>query len=263
MPIITLTTDWKQNDYYTGAVKGRILSLMPEVQIVDISHQIASFNISEAAFILKSCYRFYPEGTIHIIGVNSEATEEHPHVVCKIRGQYFIGADNGILSLIASEMPEEIVKIEKFKSEDINFCFPELDVFAPAACHLAKGGELSELGTKQDDFFRQILIRATYDEASINGKVIYIDSYNNTITNISVDLFNRVAQGRSYVIYVQSHHYKIEEISKSYQDVPVGEMLALFNARNLLEIAVNRGSAADLFNLSTSSSIRIKFFDKS
>ena len=114
MAIITLTTDWGEKDYYIGTVKGSILSLMPNVTIVDISHKINHFDIEPASFVIKNCYKSFPKGTIHIIGVNSEASIETPHVLICYQGYYFIGADNGIFSLIFDEKPEKIILADAY-----------------------------------------------------------------------------------------------------------------------------------------------------
>ena len=98
MPIITLTSDWGYKDHYIGAVKGAILHRMPDATIVDISHSIPPFNVEHAAFVLKNCYHNYPEGTVHIIGVNTEESDKNPHTAIFIDGHYFIGADNGVFS---------------------------------------------------------------------------------------------------------------------------------------------------------------------
>ena len=100
MPIITLTSDWGTKDHYLASVKGVILKQIPEARIVDISHNISPHNLTEAAFIIRNCYHDFPEGTIHIIGVSTIESEHTPHTIICTEGQYFIGADNGIFSLI-------------------------------------------------------------------------------------------------------------------------------------------------------------------
>ena len=103
MPIITLTTDWNKDDYYVGAAKGAIYSNCIDATIVDITHQIKPFNIFQAAFILKNSYRFYPSGTVHIIGVKTEIYADQKYIAAEFEGQYFLGTDNGIFSLLFQE----------------------------------------------------------------------------------------------------------------------------------------------------------------
>lgn len=259
MPIITLTTDWKSSDFYVGAVKGKLLSLYPDVTIIDISHQVASFNTAQAAFVLKNSFYHFPKGTIHILDVNSEASNTEKHITVLYQGHFFIGADNGCFGLIFKEEIEKIVRIDAFNGDDCH-TFPSLYVFAPAAALLASGGNMEELGTVLNEINRHTPMLATIDEASITGSVVYIDSYHNIITNISRDLFDRIGHGRSFEILVQSNHYKIRTINKTYNETSSGELLAIFNSTGLLEIAINRGNVAELLNLSINSNVRVKFF---
>ena len=262
MAIISLTTDWHHRDYYLGALKGRLLSLCPESQIVDISHNVGNFNTSQAAFILKNAYYHFPEGTIHIVGINSEASKKHPHIVVKYNGHYFIGADNGIFSLLMGNNPKEIIQIENIELEEKFLTFPELNVFAKVASHISQGKAISDLGSKKEELFKLIRIRSVIQENSISGHIIYVDSFGNVTTNISKELFYSSCDGRDFEILVQSNHYKISTISNNYNETPDGEILALFNATGLLEIAINKGNLAELLQLDINSDIRIKFHDQ-
>lgn len=259
MSIITLTTDWKNNDYYIGALKGKLLKNCPDVNIIDISHNIASFNSAQAAFVLKNSYHNFPKKTIHIIGVNCEESEESPFVVIEENDQFFIGPDNGMFGLIFKQDPAKIVEInsQKYKVDS----FPELTILADISCKIAKGIELSKLGNVKSEINRQIPLRPTIDPGVVMGSVIYIDSYLNVITNISKELFEKERDGRNYSIFVSSNHYEINNINKKYNETPLGELLAIFNSVGLLEIAINKGQVSTLLNLKINSHIRIKFHD--
>ena len=259
MSIVTLTTDWNTDDYYTGALKGKILSQCPQIQIVDISHRVPAFNISHAAFILRNSYHNFPQRTIHIIGVNTEGSEDTPFLLLEYKKHFFIGADNGIFGLMFSEKPDRIIALNAPK--ELN-SFTSFNVFADTACRLATGEKPETLGKPLQEFRQRIPIRAAIDKNVVTGSVIYIDSFRNAITNISKDLFERVGEGRDFEIYVQSNHYIIRRINRHYHETPPGEILALFNSVGLLEIAMNKGNAADLLGLSTSSSVRVKFAEK-
>lgn len=256
MTIVTLTTDWRTNDYYVGAIKGRILSQCSEVQIVDISHQVQAFNISQAAFVVRNCFFNFPEGSIHIIGVNTEGGDKIPFLLVEYQKHFFIGTDNGMFGLLFNEEPDRIIRL-KFPAE-LN-SFTSFGVFADTACRIAKGEKTESLGKTVKDFQQRIPIRAAIDKSVITGTVIYIDSFRNAITNITRDLFDRIGGERPFEIYVQSNHYKITRINTYYHETDAGEILALFNSVGLLEIAINKGNAADLLNLSTTSTIRVKF----
>lgn len=259
MAVITLTTDWHNDDYYPGAVKGAILSIDPNARIVDITHKISSFNISQAIFVLKNSFYFYPEGSIHILGVNSEKNNENSHIAVQFKNHFFIGNNNGAFGLLLEdEEPQEIVRIDKFNSPEYN-TFPCLNVFAPAAAYLSRGGKLNDLGESLNNINRLVPISPTISDTVISGTVIYIDSFQNIITNITQELFERIGKKRKFEILVQSYHYRITKINQSYNESAAGELLALFNSAGLLEIAINRGKVAELLNLSLNSSIRIKF----
>ncbi|MFT5077811.1 MAG: S-adenosylmethionine hydrolase, partial [Patiriisocius sp.] len=154
MPIITLTTDFGEKDHFAGAVKGAIYAELETVRIVDITHSVSPFHTSEAAYIIQSAYRSFPEGTIHIIGIDSELNPENKHIAVLLDGHYFICADNGIISMLANEIvPEKIVEINIH--DHIVSNFPVLDVFVKVACHIARGGTLEVIG-KQIEAIKQL-----------------------------------------------------------------------------------------------------------
>jgi S-adenosylmethionine hydrolase len=259
MSIVTLISDWNSADYYIGAMKGRILGNCPDALVVDINHQITSHNINQAAFVLKNTYKNFPEGTIHIIAVQSEEGRDRPFSLVKYNKHFFIGADNGLFYLIMESEPEEIIAIQSPANPG---SFPELDIFANTAIDLLKGKKPDEIGTKREKVYKQLPVLPAIEENVIAGKVIYIDSYQNIITNIDKESFQKVGQNRAFTIYVQSKGNRISRINKTYNETSEGELLALFNSGAYLEIAIRNGKAAELFNLSTSSSIRIVFEEK-
>ncbi|MGD2035021.1 MAG: SAM-dependent chlorinase/fluorinase [Bacteroidales bacterium] len=259
MSIITLTTDWSKSDYYLGTVKGKILSADPETQIVDINHQIQPFNVMQAAFVLRNCYHSFPKETIHIIGVNAALTSRKSLLILKIGGHFFLTSDNGICGLISSEQPEGVYRVKK---SEVNNNFLSLDTFIETAFHIINGDNFSTFCERVDDYEKQVPLRPVIDKNLINGSVIYIDSFSNAITNVSKETFTKIGQNKPYEIFIQSNHYKIDRISLTYEDSLSGELLALFNSIDLLEIAINHGAAANLLNLKINSAVRIKFYDE-
>ncbi len=256
MNFITLISDWNSADYYIGAIKGRILGICPHIQIIDINHQIQSYNLNQTAFVLKNTYKNFPKGSIHIVAVNSEASKDKPFVVVLYDGHYFISADNGVFHLFMDGLPDNIIEIY---NQEVISSFPELEIFALAAANLANGIPIEKLGIKKDKVFRQLPMLPSIEESVIIGKVIYIDSYQNIITNVSKDAFEQVGKSRNFIIYVQSKGNKISRINKTYNESPEGELLALFNSGGYLEIAIRKGKVAELFNLNMSSTVRIVF----
>jgi len=257
MAIVTLTSDWNNDDYYTGAVQGKILTRCPGTVFVTVTNQVPAFNISLAAFLLRNVAPGFPQGTIHLIAVNNEMKDRNPCIGVKLNNQYYIGYDNGIFGLLAEEVPQEVVLL-KYENPG---SFPELSVLAEAACDLIQSGKLSTLGSKYDKLYRQIAMLPAIDESVITGSIIYIDSYRNAFTNINRELFERIGRGRSFELLIQSNHYRINRINSWYSETSSGEILALFNSLDLLEIAINGGNAAELLNLSLNSTVRIKFRD--
>src|SRR5690606_6682428 len=171
---------------FVASVKARIYKELPDAVIVDISHGINPFDIAEAAFVVKNTYKDFPDGTIHIIGVDALISPVKKPIAALIDEHYFIGTDNGILSLISTEIAsKELVEISipQVQQESV---FPTRDIFVPVACHLARGGKLSVAGQKLKSIKEISALKPTVkDEKLITGTVIYIDVYGNAITNIS------------------------------------------------------------------------------
>lgn len=260
MPVITLTTEWSADDYYIGAFKGALISKLNDCKIVDITHNIKPFNITQAAFILRSCYKLFPAGSIHVICVNSEQNDKNKLVAFKQHDHYFVCSDNGIIGLLFDTKPEIIVRL----TEDVEYStFPELLYFPSAIISIYQGKELIEIGEDQNGINRQIGYLPTIDNLDddivITGKVIYIDSYDNAITNISKEFFFKVGTDKNFTIYPQSNYYSTKKINSGYFDAEDGDLLAVFNSLNLLEIAIKNGSAKKFLKLEVGSNIRIKF----
>lgn len=275
MAIITLTTDFGVRDHFVGAIKGFIYSELPEAIIVDISHQISPFNITEAAYILKNAYKTFPKGSVHIIGVDSELTPENKHIAVTIDGHHFVGADNGILSLLAQEInPEKMVEINIH--DRVQGIFPVLDVFVKVAAHLARGGQPEVIGKRIDSIkvLKGLSPVVNTVQNQINGNVIYIDNYGNVISNISRKFFETYRKGRDFEVWARNHRFT--NIYERYSDAinfnlekskrnADGKRLAIFNSSDLLEIAVYKsnldtvGGASSLLGLSYRDSITITF----
>lgn len=256
MAIITLTSDLGLKDYFVSVVKGAIFSQLPDITIVDITHQIQPFNIQEAAYVLKNSYHYFPAGTIHIIGVNTESTPNTPHIALEIEGHYFIGADNGIFSLLFKKVPDKIVELNIF-ADGNSSTFPTRDVFVKAACHIARGGKLDLIGKEKKSVNERILFQPVTIGDNARGAVIYIDSFGNVITNITKQFVSEIGKGRKFTIRFGSH--EIESVSKNYNDVVEGEIVAIYNASDNLEIAMNKGKASQLLNLHIGDTITILF----
>ncbi len=259
MAIITLMTDWGISDFYIGAMKGTLLRLRNDLTIVDITHCISKFDFRQAAFILRNAYPSFPEGTIHIIGVNTEESLDIQHVVVKADGQYFIAADNNILSLVFEEKEYEAVSLD-IPLDNECFTFSSRDRFAKAAIMLSNGASLADMG-KPYKLKECCSNKPAYYKNNLGGSVIYIDDYGNAITNISKEMFDRYSIGKSSFVITFSN-YKTKRISKGYLDVQFGHRGVLFGSHGFLEIFVNQANASDLLGLSIDSRVNIEYFDE-
>lgn len=258
MAIITLTSDWGTKDHYLGAVKGKLISKLPDARIIDITHQIPVFNTTQAAFIIKNCYRDFPEGSIHIIAVNSEESDKNPHVIVEYKKQFFIGTDNGIFSLIFDEKPQQIIELSIPQDSD-RFTFSTYNRFIQAAVQLAAGDPPASLGEVLGKLNEKLSFRPITDKNMIKGLVIYIDNYENIITNITEEVFQKISAKRKFEIILRGE--VIRKIHQSYTDVPAGDIVALFGTHGHLEIAINQGNASSLLGLSLDDILRIEFAD--
>ena len=209
MTIVTLTTDFGHKDYSVSVIKAALLQQIPNLSVIDISHQISPYNPSETAYILKNAFRAFPEGTIHIIGVESEWTPENIHLAIEFEGHFFIGADNGILSMIIDDLKTtKIVEINIHKT--IVSSFPVLDVFINVAAHIARKGNLEIIGKPINQIKELTNINPVInlEGNQILGSVIYIDNYGNLITNIKKIIFNDVGKTRNFTISARSIKFK-------------------------------------------------------
>ncbi|GAA3512570.1 SAM-dependent chlorinase/fluorinase [Aquimarina addita] len=275
MSIITLTTDFGIKDHFVSAVKGAIYTELPEARIVDVSHEISPFHIIEAAYIIQNAYKNFPKGSIHIIGIDSELHAENKHIAVKLDDHYFICANNGLISLIASEFrPEKMVEINIHGTRGTNF--PVLDVFVTVACHIARGGTLEVIGKTVTDIkmIKGITPIVNLGDKQIVGSIIYIDNYGNLVTNIKRKLFEKIGKGRTFKItarsaffytiydrYSDAINFEIEK-SKREED---GKKLAIFNSSDYLELAIYKsnpktvGGASSLFGLRYRDTVSINF----
>jgi S-adenosyl-L-methionine hydrolase (adenosine-forming) len=257
MPIITLTSDWGWKDHYLAAVKGQIKSRLPGVELIDISHDIRPFNLKEASFIIRNCYNTFPRGTVHLIAVRTEGPGDNPHMAALYNGHYFICGDNGIFSLIFDSKPEKLVIISDGKS--IHPTFTALDSLVDAAVALAEGKNIDQLGEAREEWVEKSHFQPVVTGNIIKGLVIYIDNYENVITNITKDLFEKTGRGRKFLIECRSE--QVNRLSGKYTDASPGEVLALFSHTGFLEIAINHDHASGLLGLYVNDSIRVEFFD--
>jgi S-adenosylmethionine hydrolase len=255
MALITFMSDFGEKDHYVSAVKAKILSINPELTIVDISHNINPFDITHGSFVLRSVFRDFPQGTVHLTAVNSLDTGKDNYLISKIEGHYFISADNGLLSLVSDKDPEAIIKLS---NPDIEISvFPSRDIMARSAAMLAGGTSMNELGQVTDEFKKLLGRQLKATKKQISGNVIRVDHFGNAITNIDQEIFNILQKERDFV--VKFGREEISTIHPTYASVDPGECFVVFNSNGLLEIGINKGNASELMGLNFDAPIVINF----
>ncbi len=273
MSIITLTSDFGTTDHRVAAIKGKILSLNQDAKIVDITHEIHAYNLGQTAYTLGNCYHFFPEGSVHIISVDSFFRKDRKCILYKADGHYFIAADNGVLSLIFSEIkPEAVYEITFNNRFDDEVLFTSVDVFAPAAVHLINGGLPEVIGRKTKTAKQLSYPKPGTTDNLMIGEVMYIDNFGNVVTNISRKIFDEHMKGYDR-FEIKFRSTTISKIFARYTDVVTdwkrenefhGHKAAIFNESGMLELTIYKGNkhngAKTLFGLNFGDSIMIEFF---
>lgn len=247
MALITLTSDFGQQDYIAGAVKGQLLQIDPSFLIHDISHQVASFNYPQAAYICRNALWQFPANTYHIILVNLFEQKPDYLLLASVNGQFIFCADNGLLHMILPAKPDLVVGLPLDKNEIKNTLYCTRCI-GQAIRSMESGIDPVTLGDPGIKYIEKNDLRPLLGDNYIEGQIIFIDKFENVIVNITRDEFEAQRRGRSFRIVFKRNEI-IDRISESYADVPQGEKLALFNSANYLEVAINKGNAAGLFGL--------------
>jgi S-adenosyl-L-methionine hydrolase (adenosine-forming) len=255
MALITFMSDFGLKDHYVAAVKAKILSINPGLQILDISHQIEPFNISHGSHVLKMAYQDFPSGTVHLVAINSTANTKERFMAMKLNNHFFVGSDNGLFGLLSDKVPTAVVELNAEKK--IVSTFPAKDILAQVTAQLASGMDIQNLGKNMLDFNRLLPRQAKATKSEMVGQVIHIDHYGNLITNIDKTTFDMIAEGKQIEILFARE--KINKIHSNYHAVDQGECFVVFNSAGLLEIGINHGNAKQLLGLNFESAIIIRF----
>jgi hypothetical protein len=255
MAIITFTSDFGGKDAYVAIVKAKVLSFDPALTIVDISHEVERSNLADGAFILASAYEQFPEGSVHLVAVDSVGAKGDAYIALSFNNHFFVGTNNGLLSLLTEEDEVEVIEL---KASEI-CTFPAKDILAESAAKLAKSTTLADLGLPLTDYKRLIgrSVRATLKE--IAGTVIKIDYAGNLITNIRKVVFDDIQKGRKYTIIFGRQ--KAHALHKLSNEVEPGDWYVYFNHQGLLEIGIRHGNASQLLGLKFDNPVWIKFDD--
>lgn len=258
MHIVSLTTDFGLKDYYVGSIKGSILSNGIPVLFADISHEVDNYNIVQAAYILKNAYQSFPEGSIHLVSVHNFYQNKPQFVAFRHNGHYFVGPDNGLFSLMFEDTIAEVFALENPKK--LNHTIYVQHFFAVAVHCILNNQPLSAIGNLLPQLLQRHSLRPITGRDHIRGSVLHIDKFSNVILNIDRAVFERIGQQRKFELYFKRND-PITSISNNYADVAAGEVLCLFNAAGMLEIAINLDKAATLFGLEIDDAIQIDFIE--
>lgn len=248
--IITLLTDFGLTDAYTAMMKGVILSINKNAKTIDITHNINTGAIFQAAGLLKETYRYFPEGTVHVAVVDPGVGSNRRLMAFKANNHFFVGPDNGIFCPVLDEAEDpQIVELteEKYFLKNVTNTFHGREVFAPAAAHISLGVDLEKLGPPLEDPVVLSLPKPYVKDKILYGQVIRIDNFGNIITNITEKHLKEFEPEENGAIQIGD--VKIVGIKNVYNDVEEGELLAILNSSNLLEIAVNLGRATEYIGI--------------
>jgi S-adenosyl-L-methionine hydrolase (adenosine-forming) len=255
MAIVTLLTDSGESDHYVAAIKARIISVNPGVRIEDISHRIKPADIGHAAFVLRSVFRDFPKGTVHLIGVDATGNRGDVPIALQLEDHFFVGCDNGLFGLITDKAHQQLVELNAINT--ISTTFPERDIFAPTAAKLASGVSITNLGKPLASFKRMIDRQVKATKKQISGSVIRVDGMGNLITNIPREAFEILSRDKVYTI--QFGGEKFRRIHTQYNQADDGECFLVFNSIGLLEIGIYKGNASELLGLEYDSAVNIVF----
>jgi S-adenosylmethionine hydrolase len=249
IPIITLLTDYGTRDGYVPAMKGVILNINPNVQLIDITHDIAAQDILEASFVLRSCYSYFPPRTINIVVVDPTVGSSRKLLLVATENHYFIAPDNGVLSLIyEADTVSQVVEInsEHYFLNNVSSTFHGRDIMAPVAAWLAKGTSIENFGETTENYLRLSLPKPkVVSEGMMKGTVLHVDRFGNIITNIKRSDYDEIRSknpGETFKTVIGKQ--EINGLKEYYAQGQKGELLALFGSSDFLEIAQTQGSAA-------------------
>ena len=254
MSLITIISDFGYSDHYAAALKASIYKLNSNLNVVDITHDIKKYNISHAAHTIRNVYKDFPDGSIHIICVKASEKKERI-VVVKINDHYFISYDTGIFSLI--DLKENYTSVSVDYS--ILSSFPEKSIMGPIAVKLAVNNDISNIGKPIINLNKRFFPTVNVSNNNLKGNILRIDHYGNLITNIHLNDFDKLIVKNSENFEIIIGIEKLIEINKTYSDVNAGELFALFNSNQFLEIGMNLGNASKLLGMKEDDPISINF----
>jgi len=258
--IITLTTDFGASDHFTGAMKGVILGICPTAQIVDITHQVQPFEVSDGAFTIAQAFHYFPKKTIHVVVVDPGVGSARRPLVAEAAGQYFIAPDNGVLSMVFASEKQQVRHLTNLRYflRPVSRTFHGRDIFAPVAAYLASGILPSRFGPKIKDYLRLTFEKPVRTgKKSWTGSILKVDRFGNLITNLDV---HGVADVSTRPFKLKVGTRVIQRLALTFAECEPGELFVIAGSSGYLEVATNQGSAASLLGCGAGSPVELTIF---
>jgi len=243
-PILTLTTDFGLSDHYVGAMKGVILGICPRTKIVDITHLVSPYEITEGAYLIAQTWRTFPKKTVHVVVVDPGVGTARRPILMEAGGQYFIAPDNGVLSMIYLREAAKVrlISNEKYFRHPVSRTFHGRDIFAPVAAHLAAGVTPAQFGKRIEDYLRPVFQKPQRaGKRTWVGQILKIDHFGNIVTNFHTDDFPGL-ESRSVTFSVGPQEVTV--IARHYAEAGFGELFSIVGSAGYYEISMSQASAA-------------------
>jgi S-adenosylmethionine hydrolase len=262
-PIITLTTDFGVNDHFVGTIKGVVLDIAPNVEIVDICHSVQAFDVLDGALTVAQAYSYFPSGTVHLVVIDPGVGTDRKPILVTTDRHHFVAPDNGVLSLVYAR--EERVHVrhitaEHYYLQPLSNTFHGRDIFAPVAAYLAKGVDPAKFGEEITDFVRFHAPKPKAMEGeTLRGVVLKVDRFGNLVTNITPQDAPMLFAADPTPFKIAVGKREITEIHANYAQGAPGEVFGILGSMGYLEIAANRGSAAQIVGAGKGSDVNVSF----
>lgn len=259
--LITLLTDFGGRDYFVASMKGVILNINPQANVIDLSHEVAPHDIAGAAYLLKSCYRFFPDGTVHVAVVDPGVGSSRRPLLISTARYFFIGPDNGLFTYVCEEESGvEVRHIENrhYRLDSEGATFDGRDLFSPAAAWLTKGQAVGSFGPLVKNYERLPVVAPGWDNHVMAGHIVYIDRFGNLISNLTrFELTEVRSVTKRSAPYIRVAAHTIEGLVNSYSDGAPGVPEALINSNGQLEVFVREGNAAQALGVARGARIEL------
>lgn len=259
-PILTLTTDFGLSDHYVGAMKGVVLGICPQAQIVDISHGVTPYAIPEGAYLLAQAYRYFPKKTVHVVVVDPGVGTARRAILAEAAGQYFIAPDNGVLGMIFAREKHIVRELtnSRYFRKPVSQTFHGRDLFSPAAAHLAAGVKPASMGKRITDHLRpDFETPQPAGSHAWTGRVLHIDHFGNVITSFHAVDFPKLAEGK-FSLKVGSR--RVEVLARNYAECTPGDLFVIAGSGGYLEISIGQGSAAQAAGCQPGAPVQLRLF---